>query len=115
MEGQSPEKWIYIVLIDRGELLGKNYDDCFEFFMVPSNNLKPRDFEQYSPTKFLFRYNSWKPVSNPCRVILPDELIEVLQYIRENYVKLFPEKASGIMRYTNYQKQTQNIQTPNIK
>ncbi|TFH12070.1 DUF3883 domain-containing protein [Candidatus Bathyarchaeota archaeon] len=110
VEDQSPEKWLYVVLLDRGELLGKNYDDCFEFFMVPCNKLKPRDFEHYSPSKFLLRYYSWSPVSNRCRVILPDVLVMVLQDIRENYVKLFPDRASRVMWYTNHQKQIQNIQ-----
>jgi hypothetical protein len=89
----SAEKWLYITLLDRWELLTRNYFDCFEFFKIPSTKLDESFFEFVDPSKPTLRYNSWRPAAERCRVTLPDELEIVLQRIREEYIKLYPEKA----------------------
>ena len=108
VKDRSSEKWMYIALIDRGPLLVEKYGDCFEFFRIPCSSLDDSYFEQPNPKCFILRYDSWRPVARRCRVVLPIGLIQVLQKIRENYVKLFPDKARKVIGYQN------KIQTPNL-
>ena len=109
IEKQSKQKWLYIVLLDRGKLLDKNYLECSDLFRVPCIQLQRSYFEAISSSSRILRYQSWRPVSERCRMIIPNELIPVLEQIRQQYLKLFPGRAGRILWYSEHIRATQTI------
>jgi len=105
---RSPEKWLYIILLDRIDLLGRNFDECFSFFRVPCSQLQVSCFERVNPSRRTLRYNSWRPLSNRYRVSLPNEMGVVLHHIRDEYMKLFPDRVSRVLWYFNHRKEALN-------
>jgi hypothetical protein len=47
-------------------------------------------------------HESWRPVSERCRIIIPNDLVFILDQIRQQYLKLFPARASRILSYSRH-------------
>ncbi|MHA1840182.1 MAG: protein NO VEIN domain-containing protein [Candidatus Ranarchaeia archaeon] len=88
-DSSKDDRWIYALFFDKDQLLHGKYEECFDFYKIPCNEIILSDFGDKSYfSDAVLPSRIWRKIAHRTKLVLNADLISLFELFRTQYMQI---------------------------